>query len=375
MKLKNPFLIRGYAGAEYFCDREKETQKLISAFENDRDVTLIAPRRFGKTGLIHHTFSHLPEEYVSIYLDIFSTRTLSEFTSLFASAVIGALDTKIEAAMSAVTRFFRSCRPSITPQEDGMPKFSFDIAPSAAETTLKEVFAYLKLKERRVVVAIDEFQQVAEYPEKGVEALLRSEIQFLPNVRFVFAGSRKHMMEEMFASPKRPFYQSTQIMSLREIPCEAYAGFAEKFFKDAGRSFNPDAFSILYNQFEGITWYVQAVMNRIWGSGDGLAEKGQIDAAVDSIVEDHELLFYDLLRSQSDGSQTMLRAIANVGAVSQPTSGDFVANSGLRAASSAAFALNDLKNRDLVYETESGWTVYDRLFGIWLKKRYGLKLK
>jgi hypothetical protein len=174
----------------------------------------------------------------------------------------------------------------------------------------------------------------------------------------------------MFASPKRPFYQSTQIMSLREIPCEAYAGFAEKFFKDAGRSFNPDTFSILYNQFEGITWYVQAVMNRIWESGDGLAEKGQIDAAVNSLVEDQELVFYDLLRSQSDGSQTMLRAIANAGKVSKPTSGEFVVNSGLRAASSAAFALNDLKSRDLVYETDSGWTVYDRLFGIWLRKRY-----
>lgn len=72
-----------------------------------------------------------------------------------------------------------------------------------------------------MVVAIDEFQQISEYPEKGVEALLRSEIRFLPNVRFVFVGSRKHMMEDMFASPKHPFYQSTQIMSLREIPCDA----------------------------------------------------------------------------------------------------------------------------------------------------------
>jgi AAA+ ATPase superfamily predicted ATPase len=115
MKLKNSFLVRGYAGTEYFCDRETEIHKLISMLENDRDVALIVPRRFGKTWLIHHVFSHLPEEYVSIYFDIFSTRNLSEFTSLFASAVVGKLDTKIETAMSAVARFFRSCRPTITP--------------------------------------------------------------------------------------------------------------------------------------------------------------------------------------------------------------------------------------------------------------------
>ena len=366
MKLKNPFLTRGYAGSEYFCDREEETRRLISAFENDRDVTLIAPRRFGKTGLIHHTFSQLPEEYTGIYLDIFSTRTLSEFTSLFASAVIGALDTKVENALSAVSRFFRSCRPTITPQEDGMPKFSFEIAQSVAEVTLKEVFAYLKSKNCRAVVAIDEFQQVAEYPEKGVEALLRSEIQFLPNVRFVFAGSRKHMMEEMFVSPKRPFYQSTQIMSLREIPCDIYSDFAGRFFKEAGRRFSSEAFAYAYSRFEGITWYIQAVMNRIWESGEDFVERGLVDTAIDSLVGDNELVFNDLLRSQSLGSQMMLRAIAKEGVVPMPTSGAFVAASGLRAASSAAFALNDLKNRDLVYETNIGWTVYDRLFGIWL---------
>jgi hypothetical protein len=213
-----------------------------------------------------------------------------------------------------------------------MPKFSFDIVPSTAETTLKEVFAYLRSKERRVVVAIDEFQQIAKYPEKGVEALLRSEIQFLLNVRFVFAGSRKHMMEEMFASPKRPFYQSTHIMSLREIPRDAYCAFAEKFFKDARRCFNSEMFSILYDRVEGITWYVQAVMNRIWETGDGLAEKWQIDAAVNSLVEDQELIFHDLLRSQSEDSQIMLRAIANALVVPMPTSGAFVASSGLRAA-------------------------------------------
>ena len=80
MKPKNPFVIRGYAGADYFCDRQKETVKLISAIENDCDVTLIAPRRFGKTGLIHHVFARLPSEYTGIYLDIYALKDLPSFT-------------------------------------------------------------------------------------------------------------------------------------------------------------------------------------------------------------------------------------------------------------------------------------------------------
>ena len=369
MKLKNPFLTRGYAGPDYFCDREQETDKLLAAFENDRDVTLIAPRRFGKTGLIHHAFSRLPEEFKGIYIDIFSTRSLSEFSALFASSVIGALDSKIETAMSSVARFFKSCRPTVVPQDDGMPKFSFDLVPSNAEATINEAFEYLKAKDRRAVIAIDEFQQIDEYPEKGVEALLRSHIQFLPGVRFVFAGSRKHMMEEMFASPKRPFYQSTQILSLREIPRASYAAFAKRFFDNAGLPFDAGLFADAYRRFDGITWYVQAVMNRIWEMGEGLSDVVAIDAAIESLLGDQDLVFHDLLRSQSEGSQKMLLAIARAGAVAQPSSGAFVSSAGFRAASSAAFALNDLRERDLVYETDVGWVVYDRLFGLWLSRK------
>ena len=368
MKPKNPFVIRGYAGAEYFCDRQKETNKLISAIENDCDVTLIAPRRFGKTGLIHHTMAQLPAEYTGIYLDIYAMKDLPSFTKAFAAAVLGALDTKIESSMKMAARFFKSCRPTVTPQEDGLPKFSFDVVSANAEATLKEIFDYLASKKRRVVIAIDEFQQVAKFPESGTEALLRSYIQFVPHVRFVFAGSHKHMMEQMFASPNRPFYQSTDFLSLHEIPQETYRVFAETFFKGAKLPFDSTAFDSLYGRFAGITWYLQAVLNRIWLMGEGLENVERVEKAVESLIEDRADVYHDLLLSQNEGTQQMLRAIAFEGAVKAPTSGEFVSRHGLRAASSAAFALNDLRSRDLVYETAQGWVVYDRLFGEWLKR-------
>ena len=370
MKLKNPFLTAGYAGEEYFCDRRRETAKMIAAFENDRNLTLIAPRRYGKTGLIKNAFAKMPSEFTGIYLDIFSNEDLASFAAAFASATTGALDSPVEKTLSSVARFFKSCRPTITPQEDGTPRFSFDIAPSAAKATLDETFAYLKSKERRAVIAIDEFQQIAEFPEKGVEAMLRSHIQFVPWIRFVFAGSRHHVMGEMFGSAKRPFYQSTEILSIGPIDPVEYENFARRHFATRCNRVAAKVFRSLYDRFEGITWYVQAVLNKVWESGKGLTSAAQIDEAVDSLVEGSAIVFHDLLRSQNDASRALLKAVASEGCVAAPTSGDFLSRHGFKSHSTVRSALNDLIGSDLLYQTDRGYVVYDRLFGIWLSRNY-----
>ena len=154
MKQNNPFVIVGYNGPEYFCDREKDTAKLMAAIENDRNVTLIAPRRYGKTGLLHHVNGMMPKEYVGVYLDIFALKNLTEFARAFATAVVGSLDTPIEKAMATVARFFKSCRPTITPQEDGMPKFSFDVVPQQAEATIAETFGAGGDRPRKTIVKL-----------------------------------------------------------------------------------------------------------------------------------------------------------------------------------------------------------------------------
>ena len=369
MKQNNPFVIVGYNGPEFFCDRERETAKLIAAIENDRNVTLIAPRRYGKTGLLHHVSRLMPKEYVGVYLDIFALKNLAEFARAFASAVVGSIDTPAEMAMSMIARFFKSCRPTVTPQEDGMPKFSFDVVPQHAAETIGETFEYLKRRDRRAVIAIDEFQQILEFPETGTEAMLRSHVQDVPWVRFIFAGSRHHLMGEMFLSAKHPFYQSTDIMSLDVIGRETYAEFAYSHFLSAGQPFSGDAFNSLYKRFNGITWYVQSVLNRIWQRGEGFVSAAQIDAVVDELVADRSLVFRDLYFSQNESSQRLLSAIASEGEAKGLLSGEFLQKHNLSATSSVRSALKVLLRNDLVYRTENGYVVYDRIFGEWLRMR------
>ena len=368
MKTKNPFFIKGYHGEEFFCDRVEETGKLVRAVENGRDVTLIAPRRYGKTGLIHNAFSKFGPRIKTVYIDIYSIADLASFTRLLASEVVSALDNPLVKAGREIVKFFKSCRPTATPTEDGI-KWSFEVLPSEAGASLKELFAYLKNYRGECVIAIDEFQQVREFPERGVEALLRGYIQNLDNIHFIFAGSRRHLMQQMFLAPRSPFYLSTEILSLEVIDPGKYFDFAAAFFRKEGKMCNRQAFDYLYGKFEGVTWFVQMVLNRVWEAGDGLRSSEDVDRAIEEIVATRELEYHDLLFSQSNSQRSLLRAIAAEGRVESPQAAAFIARYNLPASSTIGSALKDLVERDIVYKDARGYIVYDRLLGEWLSSQ------
>ena len=140
---------------------------MISRLDNDTNMTLISPRRYGKTGLIKHVLGKLAEcgGISVVYLDILATRNLAEFAKLFANAVFSSVETKLEKALAAAAQFARAIRPTLGIDEmTGKPKISFDIAPDEAQASVESVLDYLAKRNGRVVVAIDEFQQIAEYP-------------------------------------------------------------------------------------------------------------------------------------------------------------------------------------------------------------------
>ncbi len=372
MKPNNPFLISGYYSPEFFCDREQETRTILDALHNGRNVTLTAPRRMGKTGLIRQVFYRLKEQQpdiVTFYLDIYSTQSLGDFVRLFAGTVLGQLDSAPQKALSRISRFVRSCRPVFTFDElTGVPKVTIDVAPAEEENTLKEIFEYLGSSDKRCYVAIDEFQQIAEYQETGVEALLRSHIQFLPNVNFIFAGSRQHLMQEMFTSSKRPFYQSTQLLTIGAIQQDEYAGFATGHFAAHGVKLPQEVFNTIYEKYEGHTWYVQCLLNRLYGY-DRDVDMELVSYATEQILAEYSYIYADLLKAYSSGQVRLLKAIAKEGCVKEVLAGDFISTYGLRAASSVSAAMKKLLENELVYQTADGYIIYDRFMGEWLRRQ------
>ncbi len=216
----NPFLISGYISPDYFCDREKETETVTEAVLNNRHITIFSPRRIGKTGLISQVFYKGSKEklFTPVYSDIMATTSLREFVETLGKAVFNAMS-RNESALKRILKKLASLRPKLTIDEfSGAPAVTFSFADGQETINSMEIiFNYFSSQKTKFVVALDEFQQIMEYPEKNMEPLLRSFIQQSHNVTFIFSGSRKHILTGIFSDPSRPFYNSTQILEIGKI--------------------------------------------------------------------------------------------------------------------------------------------------------------
>jgi hypothetical protein len=308
-------------------------------------------------------------EYTDTHIDIFSTQNLNDFVKIFAESVLGQIDSNMEKAMKKFAAFFRSFRPVLSYDAlSGQPELSVKIESETATNSLQELFSYLKQSDKRCYIAIDEFQQVAEFPEKGTEALLRSQIQFLPNVKFIFSGSRQHLMGEIFLSAQRPFYQSTQIMSLDAIDRDKYFQFANAHFRKNRFLITEECFETVYSYFEGHTWYVQVVLNRLYEYRKNIDSQDIVYYAIQELLEENAYNYQELLKSYSDVQVNLLRAVAREKVVAQINSGDFITKYRLKNSSSISRALKKLTDNELIYKSEKGYIIYDRFFSLWLKR-------
>ena len=372
-ELNNPFVVYGYKGATYFCDREAETEKIVKGLSNERNITLIAPRRIGKTGLIHHVFANIKKQQPDIcciYFDILATKTLEQFVQLMARNVLGRLDSPSQAALHKVQEFFSSFRPTMTfDASTGIPTFSLDIVKSQEEQSLQRIFEYLQQSQKRCYIAIDEFQQITKYPEADTEALLRSFIQFVPNVYFIFAGSKQHMMSDMFLSPERPLYQGAQIINIKEIDEQIYYGFSNALFQKRGQQLLQDVFHYLYDKVDGQTWYVQATLNRVYSNQTEDISNEDIDIAIQELIDEQEVAFENYYSSLTTNQAALLLAIAKERRVQSPMAQTFIRKYRLPALSSIKTALQNLSDSQFIYNYQGGYIVYDRFFGMWLRDR------
>lgn len=367
----NPFSITTYLGSDYFCDRKRETEELLRNIKNDSSTTLIAIRRIGKTGLIKHTFSKLPKIYKSVYIDILETENLNHFLNLLASSILKSVPERSNIGKK-IWDFIKTLRPTISFDAlSGDPKVSFDARNKEIEINIDSLLHFLETQNFKTVIAIDEFQQITNYPEKNVASWLRSRIQQLKNIIFIFSGSQQHLMTELFSSPNQPFYRSTQIMKLEKIDKTIYKKFIVEQFKKYKKDISPEIAMEILSWTNTHTFYVQQVCNRVFSATNNNVTSDIWKLQAKSLLKEQELLFFSYRNMLTQNQWQLLKAIAKENVVYQPTSREFLKNYGLGSSASVLRSLSALINNEIVYNDfdEDGnkyYSVYDILLQRWI---------
>lgn len=375
MTISNPFVLGKNIPEELFCDRKSETRTLIKQITNGRNVAIISHRRLGKTGLIHHCLlqKELASQYYTFYVDLYATSSLADMVQALGNEVYRTLKSRNARFLERFFAMVQSLRMGFS--VDGMtgePTFSISVGEiHSPETTLQEIFDYLEDADKPCLVAIDEFQQIGEYQEKNIEALLRTHIQRCHNTSFIFSGSKRHTMSNMFNSPSKPFYQSAITMGLDPIPEDTYSEFACKMFADRNRHITTGTVKNAYERYEGYTWFVHMMLNELYSmtdSGETCTEEN-IDLAEDSILRLQEVAYESALSMISAKQKQVLFAIAKEGYAQNITSTAFIKKHHLLSTSSLQTALNALVDKSIIVRTDRGYRLEDFFFAKWLVKR------
>ena len=372
----NPFLVNSYQLPELFCNREEETDHLIKNAVNGINTTLLSIRRMGKTGLLQHTLQHLEKKKkgIGIYVDIFDTENLREFVNRLASSMLQSLPPKNKLWKSA-SEFIKQLRPVISYDElTGQPQVMLDYSqPKQYEFTLKGILTFLDRQNKLIVIAIDELQQITRYPEKNIEAILRTHIQPLKNVRFIFSGSSPHLLAEMFHHAKRPFFASTQSIELNEIDIAKYQSFIKLQFENNKRKISIEALEFITSFTKVHTFYTQALCNKVFAGHEKKIELQHVQLAAHNLLKQNETVYFQYRSMLTPNQWALLKAIAKEDKMFQPNSKNISQKYRLGPSSVIQRSMESLLVKEMIYtkETDKGkyYSVYDCFLSRWLAQK------
>ncbi len=373
--IDNPFVISGYEGPRYFCDRADELARLRGELTNGNNVALIATRRMGKSGLIEHLF-HQPEiqsRYYTFFIDIYDAQSLRELVRKLSREILLRLQPHGARVIQRFWDTMRSIQPGITFSPMGEPSFNVQIGDiKSGETTLDEIFRYLELADKPCLVAIDEFQQIDKFPEKNCEATLRTYVQRCHNAQFIFSGSQRHTMGAMFTSASRPFYQSVSLMHLDAIDIAAYDAFAKSLFAEGKRRLADGVTKQVYAYSQGITWYTQKLFNVLYlmtPIGE-TCEIADVSDALQYVLKTQAYAYEETLARMPEKQKMTFIALAKNGPTKSITSSAFVDKYSLQSASTVQSAMRGLLEKDFVTKEKDTYIIYDVFMSIWLRQVY-----
>ena len=369
--------VYGVAVSDYnFIGREQETKRLLDNFRGGINVILMSPRRLGKTSLVKHVCNKLDEEdIITVYLDIFGCKSEYDFYNKLAAEVLKQTASKHELWLEEAKEFIYRLTPKISFSPEPNADFAISLGITPKTHTPEEVLGMAEKiaikKGKRIVICIDEFQQIGEMANsKQIQARLRTVWQHQKQVSYCLFGSKHHLMSAIFLHCSMPFYQFGDIISLDKIATADWVEYIVSHFADGKRTISRALAEDICRFTENYSAYVQQLSWLVFTQkeeGETVTEE-DVKQAMNDLLATNEILFMQMIEPLSEYQLNFLRAIAS-GVTKDFGLSEVREEYKLGSYSNINRLKTALLERDLIEKRGAETVMTDPVFAKWIKRK------
>ena len=373
MAMENPFVFGKAVEGVYFTDRTEDAKRLSANLTHGINTVLISPRRWGKTSLVKKVMGEMDNrEIIPVFIDVFQCKSEYEFYHAFATAVVRQTSSKLDEWVETVKMFLANISPKFSFGSDPMNDFTLSFEWSPKDDTELDI---LQLPEKiaqkkgvRIVVCIDEFQQVADFSDSlKFQKKLRPVWQHQQNVTYCMFGSKKHLMENIFNDKGMPFYKFGDMMFLKKIPTDEWVAFICAKFRETGKVISEEQATRICEATENLSSYVQHLAWVVWYKSDKVVANKDVSDAIDDLLEQNKVFFQREVEQLSEHQLNFLRALAN-GVTSGFSRKEVIKKYRLESSANIQSVKKALLKKDLIDIDGQELSFNDSLFKLWLKR-------
>ena len=370
--MKNPFAYSNFVTGNSFCNRSKELVELLKYIQGSQNVLLYSHRKYGKSSLIQQAFRNITDNKLNIgtmLVELYGTTSEKDFITRSFQG-LNQLESNFERLLKSVGNTLKNIKLNLSiDSATGGISVSPSFEAVDEKIVLEELMNILSRysQKRNLVVAFDEFQEVAKYTEPGFEKRLRSFIQQHSKVCYIFSGSQKHLMNEMFNTNSRAFYKSADSFPLPKIETKHYIPWVQGLFQRKDVQLSAEFVEEVVARFENHPMYIQNFLFHLWDKPVKRGfTAGVIEELENEIIEKRSSEYIILWDTLSINQKKTLKLILMNNGINL-FNADALKSVNLKTGSLVTKALSALMRKEIIVKN-GNYMVQDIVFKKWLQK-------
>lgn len=376
----HPFKFGKLAEGVHFVDREKERLRLKSNVLTGVNTILLSPRRYGKSSLVQQVSEDLKKDRKIRFaqVDLFEVRDEREMLERITAAVIIATSSTLEERLHDLKRFVQAIVPKVSLGTDPTQELSVGLSWEDLQRSRHELLELpeklAKAKKVQLVLCIDEFQNIGQFPDpKATQKLLRAAWQRHKHVTHVLYGSKRHMMLEIFTKSTMPFYKFGDLMFLERIERPYWTAYIVDRFRRTKKKIDKDTATAIAAIMEDHPYSVQLLANAAWHQTKLNCSMADIDRGLEELLDQYAILFQHLVDGLTTPQLRYLEAMAD--GVERFSTADVLTRYELGSSAMVGRIRTGLEKKDILDHQGPKTVWLDPLFQHWLERRFWRKPK